>query len=204
MEHHWRKRVARLASNILNPFLVSLAMLSLLSFESTNSPLEGLKWLSISIAFSVLPVLIVTASLVRSHKLDSIFIYARRQRNRIYLLAAVCTAAGCAVLNFLGAPLVLVAAFVAGLLTVVAFMGINLMWKISVHTAFVAASVTILTIMYGAAISLTAVLVPAIAWARLEMEHHSLAQVVGGAILASFIAVVVFYSFGLLNLTSLV
>ncbi|MFC1906305.1 hypothetical protein ACFLV9_00465 [Chloroflexota bacterium] len=41
------------------------------------------------------------------------------------------------------------------------------------------------------------VLVPLIVWARIELKHHSLAQTVAGALLATLIVVVVFYLFGL-------
>jgi membrane-associated phospholipid phosphatase len=41
------------------------------------------------------------------------------------------------------------------------------------------------------------VLVPLIAWSRIELKHHSLAQVAVGALLATSIVVVVFYLFGL-------
>ena len=89
------------------------------------------------------------------------------------------------------------AAFIAGLSVTVVFMCINLLWKISIHTAFVTASVTILIILYGSIAAGTVVLAPLIAWSRLELQHHSLAQVATGALAAAIIAVVVFYLFGL-------
>jgi len=132
-------------------------------------------------------------------KLEGISINVRRQRNKIYLLASACAVAGCIILPYLGAPLVLVASFVAGLSAILVFMGINLLWKISVHTAFVAASATVLTILYGSTGALTVTLVPPIAWARIELEHHSLAQAAAGALLAALIVVVVFHFFGLIG-----
>jgi len=81
-------------------------------------------------------------------------------------------------------------------------MCINLLWKISLHTAFVAASVTVLTILYGSIGAVTAVLLPSIAWSRIELEHHSLAQVAAGALLAALIVVVTFYLFGLVGSTT--
>ena len=91
---------------------------------------------------------------------------------------------------------------VAGLSAIVIFMCINLLWKISVHTGFVAALVTILTILYSPIGAITTVLLPLIAWARIELEHHSPAQVATGALLAALIVVVVFYLFGLIASTT--
>ena len=191
-----RKRIANLTSNILNPFLVSLVVILLLSFKATSSVLDALKWSLILIAISILPVYLVIVYLVRSERVEGFFISVRKQRTKIYLLAGACAGVGCAILPYWGAPLTLVATFVAGLSAAVVFMCINLRWKISLHTAFVAASVTVLVILYGWIAAVTVVLVPLIAWARIGLEHHSLAQVATGALLAALIVVVVFYLFG--------
>ncbi len=194
-----RKQIANLTSNILNPFLVSLAVILLLSFESTSSTGEALKWSFILIAVSILPVFSVIVYLVHNQKLEGIFVSPRRQRNKIYLLASFCAVVGCIIILYLGAPLVLVASLVAGLSAMIVFTCINFLWKISVHTAFVAASVTVLIVLYGSIGTVTAVLLPPIAWSRIELEHHSITQVVAGALLAALIVVVVFYLFGLIS-----
>ena len=194
-----RKQIANLTSNILNPFLVTLVVIILLSFESTSSIIDAIKWSLILIAVSILPVFSVIFYLTRKEKLEGIFISVRRQRNKIYLLASACAVAGCILLLYLEAPLILLATFVAGLVAIIVFMCINLWWKISLHTAFTAASVTIFAILYGSIGVLTIMLVPLIAWARIELEHHSIAQAVAGALLAPLIVVVVFYLFGLIG-----
>ncbi len=192
-----RERIASLTSNILNPFLVSLVLILLLSFKSTSSAVDAVKWSLISIAVSILPVFLVIIYLVRKQKLESPFINVRKQRTKIYLLAGVCAGVGCIIFSYLEAPKELIATFVAGLSAVVVFMCVNLLWKISLHTAFVTASVTVLIILYGSMAAVAVVLVPLIAWSRIELKHHSPAQVAAGALLAALIVVVVFYLFGL-------
>ena len=194
-----RRQLANLTSNILNPFLVSLVIILLLSFESTTTISDAIKWSLISIAVSILPVFLIILYLVRNERLENMFINARRQRNKIYLLAGICAVVGCIILIYSGAPLVLVAAFVAGLSVVLVFMCINLLWKISIHAAFVAVSVTILIVLHGSIWIVMAALLPPIAWARVELEHHSIAQVTAGALLAALIVVVVFQLFGLIE-----
>ena len=192
-----RKRIANLISYILNPFLVSIVLILLLSFKSAPSALDAVKWSLIIIALSILPVFWVIIYLVRNQKLESLLIISRRQRTKIYLLAGVCVGVGYIISFYLGAPKELMATFVAGLSAAIVFMCINLWWKISLHTAFVTASVTVLIILYGAIAAVTVVLVPLTAWSRIELKHHSLAQAVTGALLATLIVVVVFYLFGL-------
>jgi len=193
-----RKRIANLTSNILNPFLVSLIIILVLSFESTSSTLDVLKWSLILIALSILPVFSVIIYLVRKGRLDGVFTSVRGQRTKLYWLAGACASLGCIILAYFGAPSILVATFVAGLLAVVIFMCINLWWKISLHTAFITASVTVLVILYGWIVAVTVLLIPLMSWARIELKHHSLAQVATGALLAAIIVAVAFYLFGLI------
>jgi len=186
-------------SNVLNPYLVSLVVIVLLALKSTPSTGDAIKWSLILVAITILPIFSVIVYLAHKEKLDGIFISARQQRNKLYLLASACTIASCLVLLYLGAPLLLVATIVAALSAAIIFMGINLLWKISLHTAFAAGSVTALTIVYGAAGALSLMLVPPVAWSRIELEQHSPAQAVAGAFLAALIVVVVFHFFGLIG-----
>ena len=195
MQTETRKRIANLTSNILNPFLLIMAMILLLSFTSASGTLDALKWGLILIAVGILPVFSTAIYLVRKGRLDSILTNVRQQRTRLYLLAVFCTAAGYIVLLRSNAPPMLEAAFATGFLALVIFMGINLWWKISLHTAFIAGLVTILVILYGWTAIVTVVLVALVAWARIELKYHSLAQATAGAILAVLIVIVVFYPF---------
>jgi hypothetical protein len=192
-------RTARLLSYVLNPFLVAFVVIVLLAAEaSSGDPAATARWAAISLALSVLPVFAAVVYLVRQHKLDGLFVTPRRQRTRIYVLASALGAIGCLVLWSTGAPKLLLTSFLAGLVAVVPFMVINLFWKISVHTAFVTASATVITIVYGAAGSPTLLLVPLIAWARLRLSLHSTAQVAAGSLLAGGIVTAVFWLRGML------
>jgi len=193
-----RQQIARTAANILNPYLLSFIIIILLAIESTSSANEAIKWSLISLALSVFPVLTVVLYLVRRRKLDGIFINPRHQRSRIYLLAIGCAVVGYIVLLFIGAPELLRVAFLSGLIAVVLFMIINLFWKISLHTAFITASVAVLIIVYGKTAAWTVIFIPLIAWARLEMRLHTPAQVFVGALLSVAVVTVVFGLFGLI------
>jgi len=193
-----RKRVAELTSTILNPFFVAVVVIVLVSFGSAASMLDAIRWMLISIALSILPIYLVLIYLVRVNRLDSIYVHAPRLRTRIYVLAVVLAGAGYIILVSLGAPVRLIALFVAGFATAVIFACINLWWKISLHTASVAALVTVMIILYGLVAAVSIPLIPLVAWARAELKYHSLAQGIAGALLATVILVAVFYIFGLI------
>ncbi len=194
-----KKRLAKLTSDVINPFLVSFIVIILLSFESTSSTADALKWASIAVALSVLPVFVAVIYLVRNKKLEGIFVNPRRQRYKIYFLATTFGIISCVILVFLGAPKLLATTFIAGLAAIVVFMGVNFIWKISLHTAFIASSVTILIIVYSYIGVLSVVLFPPVVWARIVLKHHSPAQVAIGAVLSALIVVAVFQIFGILG-----
>jgi len=166
--------------------------------ESTASVIDAIRWSLILIGLSILPIYLVVIYLVRSKKVDSISITIRQQRHRIYALAVVLGGAGGIIIFFLKAPVIILALFVSGFVGAVIFLGINLRWKISLHAALVAALVTVLVILYGFIAIIAVALIPLTAWARLELKHHSPAQLITGMLMAPLVIMVVFYSFGLI------
>jgi hypothetical protein len=174
---------------------VGAALILMLSFASASSPLDALRWAFITIGISFLPVFLLMFYLVRKGRLDAILTNTRGQRTRVYLLSGLCVTLGGILLAYLRAPSLLVAAFITALSTTIIFMFINIWWKISLHTAFVAASATVLVMLHGWEASGTIALVPLTAWSRIVLQDHSLAQATIGAVLAAVIAGVVFYPF---------
>jgi len=193
-----KKQVAKLTSNIINPFLTGAVLILLISLSAAGSALEAIKWSLILIALNILPIFLFVVWLVRHNRLDGIFANVRKQRVRIYGMAIILVGVSCIILLCLEAPLMLLAFFVASFSVSVIFMCINLRWKVSIHTASIAAAVTILFILYGPRAMAFIVLVPLVGWGRVELEYHSLAQVAAGAIFAPSILVVEFYFFGLI------
>jgi membrane-associated phospholipid phosphatase len=193
-----RKRIANLTSNIFNPFLIGLVLIPLVSFEVTDSVFEAIKWSLILTALSILPIFLLTYYMVRRNRLDSVFASMRKQRTKIYAIAAILAGVNCIILLSLEAPLTLLALCVAGFSATAVFMCINLRWKVSLHTAVITAAVTVLFILYGFASTASIVLIPLVAWARIELEHHSPAQAITGTLLSPLILVAVFCLFGLI------
>ncbi len=192
-----RQRIARVTSNVLNPFLVTLAAILVVSFEATSRATDALRWSLVLLVIGMLPVLVMLLYLVRHGRLEAMFTATRPQRTGIYLLSMACAALGYLVLHLSEAPPLLRVAFASGFSGLVVFAGINLAWKISLHTGFVAALVTTLVMLYGGFAAAAAVLVPVIGWSRLALGEHTPSQTVAGALLSSAIVVAVFHISGL-------
>ncbi len=197
MKRIFKKHIASLTSSIINPFLVSAAMVLLIALNATGSTADVMKWFLIPIAISILPIFIFVLYLFKYGKVDSIFITIRAQRNKVYTVAVILIGVDCAVLFFLKAPLMLVALFIAIFLTGLSFAGVNRWLKISIHTAAITVAVTTLFVLYGQKAAVSVLLVPLVAWSRVEIEHHSLAQVIVGGVLAGMIILLVYSLFDL-------
>jgi membrane-associated phospholipid phosphatase len=193
------EKLARLISNILNPFVISAIIMVLLAFRDAPGTADAVKWALISVAVSVLPVFVVVTVMVYRKKLDGFFSNPRQQRNNVYLLACALGAIDCGLMWLLKAPDLLKATFTAGVAAIIVFALINRFWKISLHTAFMAASVTVVSLVYGLAAIWTVLLFPLVAWARIAMKQHTLTQVVTGGILSAAIVAGVFYGLGVVG-----
>lgn len=188
---------AKLISWVINPFLVSFAVIFLLSFQATGTAAEALKWLGIGIGLSVLPVFIIIYALVRLGRLDGLFINSRQQRKKIYWIVIFWSVVANTILYLLGVPEILLAAFISGFSCMVVFMIINQFWKISLHTGFITGAVVILVLVYGAIGAISLVLIPAVAWARITEKRHTAPQAFFGMLIAAVLVTLVFLLFGL-------
>jgi membrane-associated phospholipid phosphatase len=194
-----KETFSRLISTILNPFVVAVTTLVLLAFKAAPAVSEAVKWIVISIAISILPVVIVVFILVRLKKLDGFFSNPREQRNSVYLLASALGVIDCVLYWYLHAPRLLSVLFTTGLIAVIIFMVINYYWKISLHTAFITGAVVVLVIVFGWMALFTVVFIPLVGWSRIVLKQHTLPQVVVGGLLSVLIVAGIFWSFGVIN-----
>jgi membrane-associated phospholipid phosphatase len=193
-----KQRIARLITNVVNPFAVSAVVIGLLAFRDAPDIAHGVLWLAVSLALSVAPVSLAVLIMVRRRKMDGVFNNPRRQRYLLYGVAIAIGVVGFLVVWLGNGPRLLRLTFIAGVIALAVFMTVNFYWKISLHTAFIAGSATILAIVIGGWGALALVLLPAVGWSRWTLGQHSLAQVTAGAIGAAGIVTAVFAAGGYL------
>jgi membrane-associated phospholipid phosphatase len=191
-----KERTARLITGVVNPFAVTTVVIALLAFQDTPDAARGALWTVVALALSVGPVFVLVAIRVRRHQMEGMFNNPRRQRYLLYGAAVAIGVIGFLVLWLGHGPDLLRVTFVAGVAALAVFMAVNFYWKISLHTAFIAGTATILVIVDGWYGALALVLLPAVAWSRLALGQHSLAQVTAGALTACAVIVAVFAAAG--------
>lgn len=184
-----RRSSARVITEILSPAHLVVGLLLLIGAASTPSPIVGAAWGLLAAVFAgLLPYGFLLYGVRRGRYSDR-HVRVREQRTVPLLFGAGCIVAGLAVLGVLGAPRQLLALVVAMLAGLAVTLAITLVWKVSVHTAVASGVAVILTLVFGPFTALvTWPAVAAVAWSRVQLRDHTLAQVVVGTVMGAIIA----------------
>ena len=193
-----KTKLANYISDYLNPLIISLILLAAVSLDTAADVREALGWFGLVVILNILPVFLVAVLLVRSGRMDALFSNRRHQRHRMYVIGLFFTVITMLCLEFLGAPLAIMAVLVSSLVTVVTFAAVNLWWKISVHTSTAAAMVVVLHILYGWWAAPAFLIIPVMGWARVHLAQHTVGQVLIGALASTGIVISVFYLYGII------
>lgn len=171
-------RIAKAITELFAPWVLILVLF--LALGAQTGP-TGLAWGLLAAAFpSLAPMAVILRGVLTGRYTDH-HLTTRAQRLTPLLLTGLLVITGIAVLHLLDAPVILLAAETAMLSALLAFTPITAFWKISFHTGVAAAAVTLLTLAYGPALASLSPLIALIAWSRLHLTHHTLAQVLVGA-----------------------
>ncbi len=145
----------------------------------------GLGWGLVAALFAgVLPTAFIGYGVRRGHWSDR-NVGARRPRLLVLAFIMASVAAGLILLIAGGAPRILTGYLAFMLASVAVLAAITLVWKISIHCAVASGSVTILALVYGPLVLPGYALVALLAWSRVALKDHTVAQVVAGSILGA-------------------
>ena len=152
----------------------------------------GLGWGALAGAFAgVLPMIFISRG-VRRGLWDDRYVGAKRPRLIVLSFIIASVAAGLALLAAGGAPGELTGYVGCMLGSVALLAAITTIWKISIHCAVAAGSVTILVLLLGRWAAPGYLLVALTAWSRVVLKDHTTAQVVAGSLLGAAAAVVTY------------
>lgn len=179
------KSLAFAFSALLSPYLVipvgTITVVASVSFSQH----EWLVWTLLSIFFStVIPALYVLIQIWRG-KITDIHVMEREQRGGPFLVAILSSAVGALLLRTLGAHVAVwgIGVVLAG--NGLVLFGISSRWKISMHVAVLSSTILAAVMMIeGVALWNLAWMVPALIWARVSRQRHTVWQGIGGCIVA--------------------
>ena len=153
---------------------------------------RGLAWGAVAAIFAgVLPMVFISRG-VRAGRWNDRYVGAKRARLVVLSFIVASVAAGLALLVGFGAPGELSGYLACMLVSVAVLAAITTVWKISIHCAVAAGSVTILMLLATAGVAPAYLLVALTGWSRVVLKDHTTAQVIAGSLLGAAAAFVTY------------
>jgi len=171
--------VARLISAVGSPPVVGVVITAGIAALSSVPVSWG--WAVLYVTLVVGVPLVYVIQLVRHNRVTDIDVRLRHQRGRPLGLALAAAFLGWVMLAAGGAPVLMQMLAIAVCVQTAAIILVTRWWKISVHSATAAGAATIVWCVAGTAWPLV-VGVPLVAWSRVRLRHHTLAQTAAGAL----------------------
>ncbi len=190
-EKGWSFTLANLVSNVLNPPLISVLGIFLMAgFLGTP---DAWRW---AILFVILVVIVPTLYvywLLKRGKIESFHIPNRQNRKGVYLVIILSNVVGVVVMLVLGAPFLLLAFGIMGVMQSTLLFLINMYWKISGHTTAISGLSVFIVAALGWSMYPVLMIVPLVAWARIRTHSHSFWQTVAGVMTGSFFILITWF-----------
>ena len=147
--------------------------------------------LVVALFSSVLPMAFIVRG-ARAGRWDGHHVRNREGRLVPLLLGLVSTTVGLLILVLGSAPRDVLALDVAMLATLIACTVITQWWKISLHAAVAGGAAATLVVIYGPLLLVTVPVVALVAWSRVVVRDHTVAQVVVGTLTGPIVGGVMF------------
>ena len=185
-------RLARWISHISSPPVLLVGMMLLASSVMTDAEWgDTAVYLTLTLAIPIAYV----ACLVQQGKATDFDVSVRRQRVIPLFVSLIGSAAGWLFFITVSAPHLLILLAATNMLSNLLIAGINLFWKISIHSATSAAGAVLVWALLGTPVFF--LFIPLIIWSRVRLRRHTLPQTIAGALLGSSVLGVIILIFGL-------
>lgn len=173
-----------------------IVLVSLGVGAAQDDSLSGLAWALEAIVFAaVIPMAYIKYGMRRGMWADR-HIGQRQRRMLLIPVIMASVATGIGLMLWLGAPKAMVALVVAMLATLAVLLPVTAFWKISVHTAVAGGALAMLALSWGPLVWIAYPIVAVIAWSRISLRDHTLAQTIAGAVAGTVTAGLVFAALG--------
>jgi len=172
--------LAQVISFIFNPVMLLVFVPLFLVYKTTGDVVTAMVWTVYTMIFLIAMTFFVVYG-VHKKIFSDIDVSKQSQRLLLFAVGILLTVVYLWGLFFLSGPKILIiitAVFIVGVLLLAL---INIKLKVSFHVTTISALLFALAIVYQGYYYLSLLLIPAVAWARLKINRHTLAEtVVGG------------------------
>jgi len=193
-----RRRIANYLSTAFSPYIIAALIIPIVIFVSTERVMEALFWSIVVPSILIGPTLAYVGFEVRKGNITDMHIRERVQRSKVYVIGIVSLIFLVFILSIFDAPNELQALiYSVAIGNVISFI-INMKWKISLHAEGMGGATVITLFIFGYSVAIVMSLISiAVFWSRIELQEHTLMQLVAGYSIAVVVTIGVFLSFGL-------
>lgn len=187
----WDGRIAFVISQVASPPMQALAGIVLVGLELRSG--AAWVWLGFFLLAAVLAPLFYVLLSIRRGKVSDLDLRTREQRTGPMLVTIGSLTLASLIIWLAGAPRLMVILALACSAEMVALFLVTRRWKISMHSAAAAGIAVIAWNLLGSTSWPFMVLVVLVAWSRVRLRQHSVAQTILGALLSTVIFATVFW-----------
>lgn len=186
-------RLAKIVTEVLSPATIVVLLPFAVAWNATgHALLATVLWsLVVAVFFSVLPMVFIVRG-ARRGKWDGHWVRERERRAVPLLMCLLSAVVGLVILLVGAAPRDVVALAWSMIAVLAVCVVITKWWKVSLHATVAGGAVATVVLIYGWAMVALVPLVALVAWARVRVSDHTVAQVVVGAFLGPVAGGVVF------------
>ena len=187
----WKDRWAWIVSGVLSPLSIAIAAIAVAGYAINDE--SALTWIALYILLSILPPTIYIIYLVRKGMVTDFHLNIREERKKPFLLMTANTAVVFLIMLLLGAPKLILIVIATAILQLLFMLLITLRWKISGHCTAVSGLVVLALALFGENLLPLTLLIPLVAWSRIRLKRHTLAQTIAGSFMGALIVSTLLY-----------
>ena len=174
-------KFAKVISYIFDGSYISIPAYFILNFFMLETYKEILIWTFLCILFGSLIPFVFILILYKKKKINDLHVPKREERIKPTLVTLVSYMLGFFVFYIFNSPVYLRAVFFGSFLTALVLTLITYFWKISFHTSWITFFCITYYVIFGKWMIPLAVFIPLVAWARVKIKRHTIAQVICGS-----------------------
>ncbi len=188
----WKDRWARVVSGVLSPLTIAIAAVAVAGLAINDE--SALIWIALYIALTIIPPTIYIMYLVRKGIVTDFHLNVRHERTQPFLIMAINSAAVFFIMLLAGAPKLILVVIAAATIQLVCMLIITLKWKISGHCTALTGLIVLALALFGENLLPILLLIPLVAWSRIRLNRHTLAQTVAGIFLGALTVSTLLYA----------
>ena len=183
----------RVVSDIISPPVVWAILAFPIAFKDAADSGQGFLWAFTYIGMVCLIPLVFIAIQVKRGAITDVHLEIREQRIAPFLVTMIGSGLAFGVLRLIATTSVMPAFALFSFVQLAVMLSITMIWQISVHTFCIAGATITCGTLFGWTVGLLiAPLIIIVGVARIKLNRHTPAQVIGGVVIGSLMTILLF------------